>query len=173
MKIPKGKRLVALLTTVLMFITAFASPCVAASARVRVVDLPPPSPTSISCSVFPTSVMLGNSTTVSGSISPAVSDVTVTLTYTKPDATTIDRTTTTGADGSFSDTYIPDMAGSWSVKASWAGNDNYFGSTSFNATFTVSEPSATGIPMDYVYVAVIIIIVIIVAIVAYWYRKKR
>lgn len=117
--------------------------------------------------------MFGNSTTVSGSISPAVSNVTVTLTYTKPDATTLDRTTTTGADGSFSDTYTPDMAGSWSVKASWAGNDNYFGSTSFDATFTVGEPPALGIPMEYVYAAVIIIIFVIAAIVAYWYKKKK
>lgn len=173
MKIPKSGRLLALLAIVLLFIIALASPCVAVSARVRVVDLPPPSPTSISCSVFPTSAMFGNSTTVSGSISPAVSNVTVTLTYTKPDATTLDRTTTTGADGSFSDTYTPDMAGSWSVKASWAGNDNYFGSTSFDATFTVGEPPALGIPMEYVYAAVIIIIFVIAAIVAYWYKKKK
>jgi hypothetical protein len=173
MRIPKSERLFAFLITILLFTTAFASPWVAASARVRVVDLPPPSPTSISCSVLPTSVMLGNSITVSGSISPTVSNVTVTLTYTKPDATNLDRTTTTGADGSFNDTYNPEVAGSWSVKASWAGNDNYFGSTSFDTTFMVSELSATAIPIDYVYVAVIIIIVVIVAIAAYWYRKKK
>jgi hypothetical protein len=117
--------------------------------------------------------MLGNSTTVSGSISPAVSNVTVTLTYTKPDATTIDRSTTTEADGSFTDSYKPGMAGSWSVKASWAGNDAYFGSTSFDAAFTVKESSALGIPMEYVYAAVVIVIVAIAAVVAWWYKKKK
>jgi hypothetical protein len=116
---------------------------------------------------------LGNSTTVSGSISPAVSNVTVTLTYTKPDATTISRTVTTGADGSFSDTYTPNVVGSWSVKANWTGNDYYFGSTSFDATFTVKAPNATGFQMEYLYVAVIVIIVVFAAIAAYWYKKKK
>jgi hypothetical protein len=174
MKIPKSERLVALLTTSLLFITALASPYVAASTRVRVVDLPPPSTTSISCSVAPTSVVLGSSITVSGSISPAVSNVTgvtVTLTFTKPDSTTLDRTTTTGTDASFSDTYTPDSAGSWSVKASWAGNDYYLGSTSFETPFTVN--ASGGIPMEYVYIVVVIVIIAIAAIGFYWYRKRK
>jgi hypothetical protein len=166
MKDPKRMRLLAFLSAVLMLMITLTSGCVACKA-----DLPPPSPTSINCSVSPTTVILGSSTAVSGSISPAVSNVTVTLTYTKPDATTIDRTETTASDGSFNETYTPDTAGSWSVKSSWAGNDNYLGSTSFDTTFTVSAP--TGIPMEYVYVAVIVIVVVIIAIAAYWYRRKK
>jgi hypothetical protein len=141
--------------------------------RVRVVDLPPPSSSAISCSVSLISVQLGNSTTVSGSISPAVSGVQVTLTYTKPDGTTLVRTATSGTDGSFTDTYSPDKVGSWSVTVSWAGNDAYFGATSLAATFTVTESSAAGIPMEYVYVAVIVIIIIIAVLAAYWYKKKK
>jgi hypothetical protein len=162
-----------LLTLSSLFIIAFASPCVAVSYRVALVDLAPPSPTSISCSVLPASLTLGNSTAVSGSISPGVSNVTVTLTYTKPDATTVHRTETTGADGSFSDTYTPDIAGSWSVKANWAGNDVYLASTSFDATFAVTAVPGSGFSMEYVYVAVIVIIVVIAAIAAYWYKKKK
>jgi hypothetical protein len=141
--------------------------------HVRVVDLPPPSSSAISCSVSLTSVPSGNSTTVSGSISPAVSGVQVTLTYTKPDGTTLTRTTTSGNDGSFTDTYSPDKVGSWSVTASWAGNDAYFGATSLAAAFTVTESSAAYIPMEYVYAAVIIITIIIAALAAYWYKKKK
>jgi hypothetical protein len=144
------------------------------SARVRVVDNPPPSSSAISCSVSPTSVTLGNSTTVSGSISPAVSGAPITLTYAKPDGTTLTRTATSGTDGSFTDIYNPDAVGSWSVTTSWPGNDAYFGATSFAAAFTVTEsPAAAGIPMEYVYAAVVIIIIVIVALAAYWYTKKK
>ncbi|MCW4021006.1 MAG: metallophosphoesterase, partial [Candidatus Bathyarchaeota archaeon] len=61
----------------------------------------------------------GGSITVSGSISPALSDETVALTYTRPDDTTFVRTVTTGSNGLYSDSYQPDVTGSWEVTASW------------------------------------------------------
>jgi hypothetical protein len=172
MKNPKSEILFAFYCVTLLILIYLASPYVAASVHVQTVDLPPPTPTSISCSVIPTSVILGNYTTVSGSISPPVPNVPVTLTYTKPDATTSDRTVMTEADGAFNDTYAPSMAGSWSVKAIWEGNDNYLGSTSFDAKFTVEEPSASSIPTQYI-VVVVIAIVVIAAIAIYWNRKKK
>jgi Ca-activated chloride channel family protein len=72
----------------------------------------------VSCSVSPSNVHLGESVTVSGSISPSVSDVMVTLVYTKPDGSTFMRTRLTNP-GDYSDVYIPDMLGSWSVSASF------------------------------------------------------
>lgn len=138
-------------------------------------DDPPSTPTATNCSVAPTSVTLGNTVTVSGyvisTLSTPVSGVSVTLTYTKPDATTLTRTVTTGTDGSFNDAYNPSVAGSWSVKANWLGNANHLGSTSFAAAFTVTNPGA-GVPMEYV-IAAAAVIIVIVAIVAYWYTKKR
>jgi hypothetical protein len=173
MKIQKKWKLLALLVTVPLCIIVLAFPYELVSSRIRVVDLAPPSPTSISCSVLSASVTLDNSTTVSGSISPPVSNVTVTLTYTKPDATTMIRTVTTGANGSYSDTYTPNVVGSWRVKAYWTGNDNYFGSTSFDATFIVREPAAAGFPIEYAYVAVIVIIVVFTAIAVYLLKRKN
>jgi hypothetical protein len=114
---------------------------------------------------------LGNNLTVSGFISPAVSGVIVTLTYTKPDATTLTRTVTSGTDGAFRDNYTPSVVGRWSAKASWLGNVDYLGATSFAAEFTVNNPGA--IPMEYVYAVVAIVIIVIVAIAAYWYTKKK
>ena len=142
-------------------------------------DAPPSTPTAISISLSTKSVILGNSLTVNGSVTPsesgfpAVSGVAVNLTYTKPDATTTSTTVTTGADGSFSDVYNPDISGSWSVSASWAGNVDYLGATSFGEAFTVTDASAAGFPMVYVYAAVVAIIVVIAAIAAYLYVKKR
>jgi len=139
-------------------------------------DVPPSTPTAINCSASPTSITLGNNLTISGFIShqyiePYVSGVTVTLTYTKPDATTIIRTVTSGTDGSFHDTYAPIVVGSWSVKASWPGNVDFLGSTSFAASFTVSNPGA--VPMEYLYAVAAVVIIVIVAIAAYWFRKKK
>ena len=142
-------------------------------------DNPPSTPTAITISLSTNSVALGNSLTVNGSITPstsglpAVSGVTVTLTYTKPDATTSTATVTTGTDGSFSDSYTPNVAGSWSVKASWAGNVDYLGATTFAEAFTVTAPSEGGIPMVYLYVAAVIIIIAIAAIAVYLYMKKK
>ncbi|MEM3985540.1 MAG: MG2 domain-containing protein [Candidatus Methanomethylicia archaeon] len=91
----------------------------------------------VSCSVSPTSITIGGSITVSGSISPAVSGAIVTLTFTRPDGTTTTITASTGTGGSYSTAYTPDQVGSWTVYASWAGDDTYFGASSSIASFTV------------------------------------
>jgi len=94
---------------------------------------------SITCSVSKTNMTLGEELTVSGSISPFHADVTVTLIYTMPDGSTIDRTVITASDGSFRDTYTPDAGGLWSVEASWAGDWDHKGAKSPSAFFSVEE----------------------------------
>lgn len=98
---------------------------------------------SISCSVSSTSISIGSSITVSGSITPACSGVTVTLSYTLPNATVFKRTVTSASDSKYSDTYTPSAVGSWSVKASWEGDASYAGATSSSTSFTVSKISTT------------------------------
>jgi hypothetical protein len=92
----------------------------------------------ISCSVSQDSLTLGNSLTVSGSISSEISGKTVTLTYTKPDSSTFIRTSTTNP-GDYSDTHTPDADGSWSVTASWDGDSTHDGSSSSLMSFTVKK----------------------------------
>lgn len=170
MKAPMNIKISALTVIVLLLAITVAS---------TFADAPPSTPTAITLSLSTTSVTLGNSLTVNGSVTPstsglpAVSGVTVTLTYTKPDSTTSTKTVTTGADGSFSDAYTPNVAGSWSIQASWDGNAAYLGATSFAEAFTVTNPSESGIPMVYLYVAVVAIIIVIAAIAGYLYRKKK
>ena len=94
--------------------------------------------TTISCSVSQSEITLDDSITVSGSISPPVSDVIVTLTYTKPDGSTFTRTCTTNP-GDYSDTYTPDVEGSWSVTASWDGDSTHEGASSSSKSFTVKK----------------------------------
>jgi hypothetical protein len=95
--------------------------------------------TTLSCSVSSSEVTEGGSVTVSGVLSLEVSDKTVTLAYKKPDGSTISRTVMTGSDGSYSDTYMPDAEGSWSVTATWDGDATHDGSSSSLMSFIVKK----------------------------------
>ena len=96
--------------------------------------------TAISCKASPSEITEGANITISGSIAPTVSGKTVNLTYTKPDGkTTVTRTATTGSNGSYSNSYKPDITGSWSVKASWNGDSENLGASSQSASFNVKQ----------------------------------
>ena len=97
----------------------------------------------VSCSVSPSNINIGSNVATSGSISPARSGVIVTLSYALPDSTVITRNVTTASDGRYSDTYAPTILGSYSVKASWAGDATYAGTTSALQYFTVSKSSSS------------------------------
>jgi hypothetical protein len=100
-------------------------------------------PSSISCSTNSISITIGQTITVSGTLTPARSGTAITLTYTRPDGTPITRTVTTTTGGSFSDVLTPDQGGSWKVKAGWAGDAGYVGSESAFTTFNVAKLSSS------------------------------
>lgn len=99
--------------------------------------------TALTCSLLTTSITLGDALTVSGIINPALSGTTVTVTYTKPDESTFNRTIITDSGGSYNDTYTPAAMGSWSVLARWNGDATYTGATSLLKFFIVSQNSTT------------------------------
>ena len=95
----------------------------------------------ISCSVSPRIVERGEVVDVSGSIDPVLENVTVTLKYKGPDGSTYIRNVTTDAEGAFKDSFQPKVEGSWSVNASWPGDEKHEGSwvsASFEVRFPVS-----------------------------------
>ncbi|KYH41698.1 MAG: hypothetical protein AYL31_003840 [Candidatus Bathyarchaeota archaeon B26-1] len=95
----------------------------------------------ISCSISPQTVERGEVIEVSGSISPALENVTVTLTYEGPDGSVYTRNVRTDVEGSFRDSFQPKVEGSWSVNASWPGDEKHEGSwvsASFEVRFPVS-----------------------------------
>jgi len=91
----------------------------------------------LSLSVSPLKVKVGESITISGSISPTLSDVNITLTYLKPDGSAFEREVTTSSNGGFVDNHKVDVAGSWSVTARWLGDSGYKGAESPEVSFTV------------------------------------
>jgi len=97
----------------------------------------------ISCSVTPSNISIGDSISVSGSLSPSVGDVNITLIYTTPQLEVFNREATLSVDSTFNDTFRPFSVGSWSVKAYWEGGATVKGSTSSEVAFTVSKASSS------------------------------
>jgi len=98
--------------------------------------------TTLTCDVSPQEVHLGLNVTISGGITPYI-EVPVTLTFIRPDGTSLQRSTwteVTGWGSYYSYTFTPDMEGVWRVHASWPGNDEYYGDTTDMVNFTVLPP---------------------------------
>ena len=140
-------------------------------------------PSYISAWVDPQTATLGDTTYVRGGTIPSLSGITVTLTYTKPDMTTMTSTVTTGTDGTYEDSITPDAAGIWRVEASWTGDATHQAATSLETWFDVTVPpaggvvqpvTAAGMPAEVTYGIIAMIVIAIVAIAVVWFvgRKK-
>ncbi len=118
------------------------------------------------------SIAKGGTIIVSGSISLA-QEVTITLTYTMPDGTKFNRTTT-ASDGTFSHSYTADMDGEWSVQASWPGDSSYAGCESGTMSFKVKSPGILDDPDIWQVILAVVGIALSVAIIAgAWYTTHR
>jgi outer membrane protein assembly factor BamB len=104
-------------------------------------------PSSISCSISFAEVTIGDFLTVSGSLSPKLSNQVVTIIYTKPDDSTLIRVTTTSSDGSYSDSVTFSAIGLWSVMASWEGDSMYSSATSSSQSFQVNPQPLLETPL--------------------------
>ena len=100
-------------------------------------------PTSITCVVSEPKILLGEEVDVSGSINPPIEGAEVTLTFTKPNNTTVTVNTMTTAGGVYNQTYTPDIIGFWTVQASWPGDTQYMGAESPIISLSVGESTIT------------------------------
>jgi len=82
-------------------------------------------------------IQKGETILVNGSITPAIEGATVTLTYRRPDGSLLNRTVISLSDGRFTDTYTPDVAGTWNLTASWSGDVDHDGAASSAVSFRV------------------------------------
>lgn len=69
---------------------------------------------------------------------------------------TVTHSVTCSNDGTFTDIYIPDTSGSWSVKASWQGDSDHNSAISSAQTFAVNQPSMFS-TLTLIIIAVIVI----------------
>jgi hypothetical protein len=93
---------------------------------------------SLSLSVSPPSLKVGESVALGGALSPGLT-TTVELVYTRPDGFELVKHVTTSNAGAFSDAFKPDMPGPWSVKARWPGDTDHYAGESQTQSFSV-EP---------------------------------
>jgi hypothetical protein len=128
--------------------------------------------TALSCSTSKDVITQGQSIVVSGSLNVTLSGKTVTLTYRKPDGSIVNRTVTTGSDGSYSDSYTPDATGSWSITASWTGDYTYKGATSSSQSFIVNAIPFIETPLGMATIGGAIILIVIVAAILVLRRRK-
>lgn len=89
----------------------------------------------------PLQLKLGDAANITGEIETtgglSVPLVNVTLFYTRPDGTVLNRTAVTDYDGTFLVSYVPDMLGTWTVNASWNGDQDHNGTESLQVQFNV------------------------------------
>jgi FlaG/FlaF family flagellin (archaellin) len=97
--------------------------------------------TTLSCTLSSNSITLGQSVTASGSLmagSTGVSGKIVTITYSLAGQADVVDTKATDSSGAYSDSYTPNVAGSWSVTASFAGDSTYALSSSAAQSLAVN-----------------------------------
>jgi len=126
----------------------------------------------ITLSVDPTTITVGESITVSGSIDPIRENVTVTIWHRTGQGTWITLTTvTTDENSQYSHVWTVDTIGTYEVKASWLGDENTAPAESNVQTITVEE-APSGIPWE-LYVAAAGVTAVIIAAIAFYFLKIR
>ncbi|MGC8935033.1 MAG: hypothetical protein ACP5LN_07755, partial [Thermoproteota archaeon] len=112
--------------------------------------------TSISLQVARATITKGESIELSGSLTPPLSSIKITITYIKPSGVSVTHSVTTDSSGKFSDSISTDETGNWKITASWPGNEAYEGSSA-TATVTVN-PSL----LDQILTPLIIVLILVV-----------
>ena len=114
------------------------------------------------------SVTVGSEITINGTVNPNLAGVTVTLQYRKGDEAWSELgTATTDSNGYYSATWKPSDAGTYEVKASWAGDENTEGAESEVITIEA------GAAQDFFMYAVAGIVIVGVIAALFYFMKLR
>jgi hypothetical protein len=121
----------------------------------------------------PANITVGNSTTLSGSISPILEGLNVTIQYKLEDEEVWDNLTivTTNESGQYSHVWAPETPGTYEVKASWPGDDTTSPAESNVQLVTVQEPPSS--TPSYMYIVAAGVAAIIVAAAFYFLRSRK
>lgn len=96
-------------------------------------------PTSITCTINLQGITIGDNIIVSGFAEPQLYNARVSLVFTKPDGTKIDRVSYTSSDGSYELILKPDSIGAWRVQTSLEGDDLHNAAFSNQVAFIVND----------------------------------
>jgi len=127
--------------------------------------------TQLSVSALPTTLTIGENTTISGTINITRSGVSIIIQYKFRDETWNNITTvTTDAQGSFLHKWKPEKAGTYEVKAKWLGDATTLPSESNTQQITVNEPPT---PINLLYIVAATVVIIALASVVYFLKIKK
>ncbi len=108
------------------------------------------SSSTVTLSLSTTSVILADSVTGWGQLTPGLRGAVVAVTLTDPQGTSTILSTTTGEQGNFTFTFRPTTAGNWTINAQWTSDKSYYkSSTSENQSLQVNlapTPTPTETP---------------------------
>jgi outer membrane protein assembly factor BamB len=130
---------------------------------------------SVTVELAKSKVGLGELVTGFGHLVPGMSDALIVVSFVKPDGSVYDLRITTVEKGVFNFSYVPDVAGNWSVSARWQSTKGYYSSAySEHAPLEVSITD-TGLQIGYFYalVAAIVILVIVITVVGYSIKRTK
>jgi hypothetical protein len=96
--------------------------------------------TILTCGFVEQTATTGTRTEVEGTVSPAVKDRIVTLTFAFPGGYSYNRTALTSSDGSFSVEFTPSEEGTYTVQAYWQGDENHKEARSGTSELRVVAP---------------------------------
>jgi hypothetical protein len=100
-----------------------------------------PLESTVTVSASPASLEKGEQVKITGNIQPAYENVDLNLAFQDPSGKKFSQLVKTKLDGSFNTSYIPEVEGTWTVNASWLGNQECmgnWGSTTFDVQLPVS-----------------------------------
>jgi hypothetical protein len=80
-------------------------------------------PSTISISLSTSEISAGREVVLKGLLDSTCSNATITIEWRSPDGKTFSRTVLADPSGSFQDSFRPEIEGSWSVSASWQGDE--------------------------------------------------
>ena len=102
-------------------------------------------PSSITCSVNYTSIYFGESILVSGSLSPiSIENATIQILFNRDNIPLHTKSLVVDFDGAYSYLFTPIMNGTWTVEASWIGDETYSSDTSDIRSFDVIDNNSSG-----------------------------
>jgi hypothetical protein len=127
----------------------------------------------VTISADPANITVGNSTTLSGSISPVLGGLNVIIQYKLEDEEAWNNLTivTTNESGEYSHVWAPETPGTYEVKASWPGDGTTSPAESNVQLITVQAPPSS-IP-SYMYIVAAGVAVIIVVVAFYFLRSRK
>ncbi|RLI45473.1 hypothetical protein DRO69_05235 [Candidatus Bathyarchaeota archaeon] len=127
-------------------------------------------PMSLICNVSRVKLTIGENVTIFGSVNPIMENMSITLAFTMPNGSAIERYVYTNSNGTFIVSFRPNFIGTWRVQAKFDGDDLRGESYSELVSFFVADTWINQYMMHIIIGAVAVIIVFVAVV---FIRKRR